>query len=762
MVAPLPSSIFLCRKARSGGLKDHQKHIQRMIDAREYKIHSSYDGECPRLISQGASEMMTNASTWKIVPPSHRNSRWEGLCFRVASRVGSLAHQNLRRKRYPEKLFTAMRTQEEADKIMEDYKHRRCLMCDFSQRFVQDNGNNLRSVQSLEELEAIASQWDNNTVDVECGNASIRRELHHSTLQTHMAKLENISAGFLARQERRSHTDSWFRCDDVQKNKKKRGRPRKKEKHKSKKGTTIRRGGGAWRTWCHLKLRGRKATKFDFTRVAEEYRSLSTGRKEELKSIGRTATFSARVGGQTPYRSQTVEPLLKRQRTHDAHDVTSCTSTHPPADSGTVEQDGSGNEGVSSTTHVSDGEGLCEAVVPVGLTFEEQLQRMRQDDVVEYNNVLAQMTEEAKDVRDFDDQRRTETVASIAETLPKLDTLVMQTGLGYGSFHVTPRVSASGGGVEWYAPSSQIASLAVTHGHYGDKKAYRKDWQARHLLYLHDDCKPLPPKQNKIKQQCRRNGICCHKGDGKELRHFIASLSSHMRRTFPKGDLRTQIDEGHIVMYFTAERPVAEEDSDATPIAPPDRDGDDYMENDYTKGPIWAHVGTMYFQPVRPTFLMLQGILKEGGLHAKFRPHITRSEGLIEFRTVYECFTGAKFDFEWSVEYYVLGSDELDVCSGDFLPARNLRGALAEEDIHGFHGTTFWKGSKAERTKRGLGRKKRRRRQKAKAKKKKRQKGENDTDTDDDDASVDSKSTPTSTAQSIGPCTHLLFVVSYE
>ena len=232
------------------------------------------------------------------LPPEDWNQDVNVLCFTMISRLICSVHQLFiwRLRKYPYALFAALRGEGAAAVVFRD---KRCLQDEVTQRLCSefDSEAAFCSPSCLDIIRTLGILGDTDIGAIERQHA-ISRKIIQARSVTHAVALATLSADFMLRQTSQHKTDVftylYFDCDNVvRKLKRQQQRNAKKQKDRKRK---RRGGGGAYRAFLADVSKGKKATPWQWQRLAAQYRSLGPEQKELYKAVGALGTTSHRAG----------------------------------------------------------------------------------------------------------------------------------------------------------------------------------------------------------------------------------------------------------------------------------------------------------------------------------------------------------------------------------------------------------------------------------------------------------------------------------
>ena len=232
------------------------------------------------------------------LPPQDWTQEVNVLCFTMISRLICSVHQLFiwRLRKYPYALFGALKGEGAAAAVFND---KRCLQDEVTQGLCSefDSEAAFCSPACLDVIRALGILGDTDIGAIERQHA-ISRKIIQARSVTHAVALATLSADFMLRQTVQRKTDVftylYFDCDNVvRKLKRRQQRNAKKQKGRKRK---RRGGGGAYRAFLSDVCRGKKATPWQWQRLAAQYRSLGPEQKDHYKAVGALGTTSHRAG----------------------------------------------------------------------------------------------------------------------------------------------------------------------------------------------------------------------------------------------------------------------------------------------------------------------------------------------------------------------------------------------------------------------------------------------------------------------------------
>jgi hypothetical protein len=215
--------------------------------------------------------------------------------FKLFSREGCLLHETVVQVHagYPYRLFKLLLFPDMAGDIQGDCPKMRDK---YSQSFIDFYQPDLLSDAALSELLAVATVTKTSTARLESLHAMIARLLQANFRQVAKPGIGVVSAdyvlGRLRRRERESVDPVGSSAYLVRKNKGQKGKLRQV----TRKGRAKRYGGGgAWRAFLSMRLKGQQHPRIT-QELAQEYQLLSAEHKKQLQHEGHTATAVRRAG----------------------------------------------------------------------------------------------------------------------------------------------------------------------------------------------------------------------------------------------------------------------------------------------------------------------------------------------------------------------------------------------------------------------------------------------------------------------------------
>ena len=268
---------------------------------REYRMLKAYEGAETKLLFANCLKMFQRP------PPAIPQAEWRQdilvLAFSMLSRMMCSTSQLLhwRRSRYPYKLFSALTNIEAAKVVFNDPQ---CLKDEVTQALCKrfPTQEEFCSSECFSIIEALALLAETDIGPIERQHTICRRVIHTRGVQSKCVTLKALSADWLLRQATQTKVniqsynifDSATTRGKLRKHWKKKtfeARPRK-----SKRG-----GGGAWRAFVSVNLKGKKGSAEIFRQLKQAYHALTEEEKNIFKQAGTLASASHRAGFKLPF-----------------------------------------------------------------------------------------------------------------------------------------------------------------------------------------------------------------------------------------------------------------------------------------------------------------------------------------------------------------------------------------------------------------------------------------------------------------------------
>jgi len=493
------------------------------------------------------------------------------LLFRLLSREAATIHQRLliRHRQFPFRLFRLV-----SDPGCEGDIAGACQSSQdsYSKGFLEEFRGKLLSPEAQMELRMMVVFGMPNTVKTESSNATIRRRVVATSVQSHIPRLSVVSA---------EHVLGKLRCreHDFNHPKGSKGHSRRLRKATSKfsggakaRKKVRRGGGGAWRAFVSKRCRGiEKAT---FHTLARDYAGLTAEQKAEVSQEGSLATKAHKAGGRsfgmTPRELGRV--VAKRRLAQLA---------------GRQDEDH-----LALLPYGQPGKALALQTSEVG----EAVKRAKIDSMI-FRRVASYVHEDAaKSIVDWRGKEAFTSRDRFVAALPGIARMAP-------CVRSEPVVQGADFVLSWMVPlGSQVPRLLGL-----EKRAeYRpflrslvEEWGRMHCVVKHDECRPVhdePVPNYRVKPSCFEAQFCLCHARGDRIWSLKLWMCSAMKKALPTADHKSQFDDAYVVLRVTGF-------DDLIP------DGMDPQSDEQFAGEVvfdlFVHVSFMCWKPYRPTFRRL-------------------------------------------------------------------------------------------------------------------------------------------------------------
>ena len=588
---------YITRSGHKWEKKQRDAHIETLLAgegaARAYPLQESL-----QLVSENtffrSLQQLRNPEPWQHIPRSSCTLSFQGVCFRMLSRMGCAVHQLLvfSTKQCPWSLFRSL--WEGPETLEQVYHSPECRQDSFTKGFCKQFP--LKEDLSIDAdgracLQAMLQSISTETVGIEWGHGRVHRLIQAGSVQAVTPSLEFIAAQWLCQKHHQrisrtglhnteKHTkvgedpEAEAASDDPAPKRRKTG------------------GGGTWRAYISLTTRGQK-TSPDLKELGQRFqrdRAEQTQIYLQAQELGAAATRRHQEAGALSFGPKTRQYLRKRQTA-----VNIANSLRDVLD-------------LRKQPHQQALQATAAKDLSLMTNLPGEMTMVRRADLARRREERMREAARLPHILKYTQQRQAAMLAELVEAcpslVPNLDALHYSPSVDLLCVDLVPDLAKK---------ATNIAGWALTHSRTSNlASALSADWSQRHRAIPEPQTEQTSKKSRGL--SCMDFGMCvCQSREGRKAltvrNKFLKFLKQECRSKDSKE--RGLLQQGMVVVRLQ-EEPKPDTSNPWTGwcggLNTPEEVSTDTL---VLKGSVWLHLGMHYFKPYRPSFQVLDFVCED-------------------------------------------------------------------------------------------------------------------------------------------------------